>query len=54
MQKSKGGVVVTGVAFERKLLKRLDAVAAREERSRSWVVRRAIARELARSEAADR
>jgi predicted transcriptional regulator len=41
------GVVVTGVAFERKLLKRLDALATRERRSRSFIVREALERELA-------
>ena len=41
------GLVVTGVSIERQQLRRLDAVAAREQRTRSYMIRAAIDRELA-------
>lgn len=42
-------LVVTAVTLDRELIRQVDALAASEERSRSFVVRRALARELARA-----
>ena len=46
----RSGFVVTSVVVDREQLERLDAVAARERRSRSFLIRDAIAHELARYE----
>jgi predicted transcriptional regulator len=44
------GLVVTSVVLERQQLGRLDAIAARERRSRSFLVRDAIEHEIDRYE----
>ena len=46
--KADSRLVVTSVVLERQQLARLDAVAGRERRSRSFLVRDAIDRELQR------
>jgi metal-responsive CopG/Arc/MetJ family transcriptional regulator len=43
-------LIVRGITFERAQLVRLDAVAARERRSRSYLVRDAVDEALARYE----
>ena len=49
-QRDGGRLVVTGVAFEQAQLARLDELAARQRRSRSFVVRDAVEDLLIREE----